>query len=688
MQEFIFENQSLNGNVKSIHKLTKKLDEILEEAGFTDINSKTPKEHYYTFSIDKEKSKDIKSYINDFTKASLADQVFISKSKLGDRINLFGQTILTTEIDDIDEFLKSHSNYSLVDNLPVTIATIADDKIEDWLDNILDKNKDSLVKNTYLYNELAMVLQIWAVEHNLDANRLVKKLYNALKYNTLRKQIVAEKVYNDPRSLLVDSQLMVLNDHHIYTAELAVVNGLIDQFLPNTKFDNIINARKNVHAQLVDSRFKNDKLDDGFKSPHQSITIEPDGTIQIASPLVGKMAKYVNVDYFDIDKNSKLKGSEEYKQVIQFLAHISGGKLEQLLYMLGFIPLQNTDITAKARRFFILLGVPGAGKTVLASLLEKIFNNTQNNTSCILSSESNINKALTDPNLIDANDTKKGQLTLWFDDFQTDSQNNAISSKTGTVINGITSCKKMSGAAKFQQYHDVKLPSLIVIATNALPQIRQPGTSDRMFVFNCNTKLYDEVDIPNDDAAAWINNPKVQKVMFSLIIKYASKLVTLSKQDLDVIFSKENSAQGSLSNINSSLLEFLEAQHITCPFDLIGMGTSDLFETYKNHTHMVTASYRTFKEQIKSLGLKFQRKHFNGNYYSNVIVSGNKALDNGKMKDMLTKYNVLPDKLFNYETTDDTYTLQHWHENFAIYREEQGKSKQTSKLFVPFNFND
>lgn len=688
MQEFIFENQSLNGNVKSIHKLTKKLDEILEEAGFTDINSKTPKEHYYTFSIDKEKSKDIKSYINDFTKASLADQVFISKSKLGDRINLFGQTILTTEIDDIDEFLKSHSNYSLVDNLPVTIATIADDKIEDWLDNILDKNKDSLVKNTYLYNELAMVLQIWAVEHNLDANRLVKKLYNALKYNTLRKQIVAEKVYNDPRSLLVDSQLMVLNDHHIYTAELAVVNGLIDQFLPNTKFDNIINARKNVHAQLVDSRFKNDKLDDGFKSPHQSITIEPDGTIQIASPLVGKMAKYVNVDYFDIDKNSKLKGSEEYKQVIQFLAHISGGKLEQLLYMLGFIPLQNTDITAKARRFFILLGVPGAGKTVLASLLEKIFNNTQNNTSCILSSESNINKALTDPNLIDANDTKKGQLTLWFDDFQTDSQNNAISSKTGTVINGITSCKKMSGAAKFQQYHDVKLPSLIVIATNALPQIRQPGTSDRMFVFNCNTKLYDEVDIPNDDAAAWINNPKVQKVMFSLIIKYASKLVTLSKQDLDVIFSKENSAQGSLSNINSSLLEFLEAQHITCPFDLIGMGTSNLFEIYKNHTHLVAASYRTFKEQIKSLGLKFQRKHFNGNYYSNVIVSGNKALDNGKMKDMLTKYNVLPDKLFNYETTDDTYTLQHWHENFAIYREEQGKSKQTSKLFVPFNFND
>ena len=688
MQEFIFENNKLNGNVKSQHKISKKLDEILEDAGFKEVNSKFAKEHYYTFAIDKKNSKGVKSYINDFTTTSLANQVFVSKTKVADQMNLFGQTVVATEIDNIDDFLKLHSNYSLVDNLPVTIATIADDKIDEWLDNTIDKNKDNLVKNSYLYNELAMVLQIWAVEHELDANKLVKKLYNALKYNMLRKQLVAEKVYNDPRSLLVDNQLMVLNDHHVYTAEPTIVNGLIDQFLPNSKFDNIMNARKNVHAQLMDSKFENEKLDDGFKSPHQSIAIEPDGTIQIASPLVGKMENYVNVDYTDVDKNSDLKSSEEYKQVIQFLTHISGGKLEQLLYMLGFIPLQNTGIMAKVRRFFILLGIPGAGKTVLASLLEKIFNNTKSNTSCILSSESNINKALTDPNLIDANDTKKGQLTLWFDDFQTDSQNNAISSKTGTAINGIISGKTMSGAAKFQQYHDVRLPSLIVIATNALPQIRQVGTADRMFVFNCNTKLYDEVDIPNDDAAAWINNPKVQKVMFSLIIKYASKLVTMSKQDLSLIFSQENSAQNSLSNINSSLLEFFEAQHITCPFDLIGMGTSNLFETYKNHTHLVAASYRTFKEQIKSLGLKFQRKHFQGNYYSNVIVSGNRALDNGKMKDMYTKYSVLPDKLFNYETTDDTYTLQHWHENFVIYREEQGKSKQTSKLFVPFNFND
>jgi len=688
MQGSFFENNKLNGDVKALHKISKKLDAILTDAGFADVDSKLPKEYYYAFSIDKEKSKDVKSYINEFTKASLVNQVFISKTKVADRINLFGQTILANEIDDVDEFLKLHSNFSLIDSLPITIATITDDKIEEWLDNIIDKNKDILTKNTYLYNELAMVLQIWAVEHDMDANKLAKKLYNTLKYNALRKQIIAEKVYNDPRSLLVDNQLMVLNDHHIYTAEPTIVNSLIDQFLPNSKFDNIINARKNVHAQLVDSKFENEVLDDGFKSPHQSIMIEEDGNIQIASPLVGKMENYVNVDYIDIDKDSKLKASEEYKQVIQFLTHISGGKLEQLLYMLGFIPLQNTGILAKVRRFFILLGVPGAGKTVLASLLEKIFNNTQNNTSCILTSESNINKALTDPNLIDANDTKKGQLTLWFDDFQTDSQNNAISSKAGTAINGIISGKTMSGAAKFQQYHDVKLPSLIVIATNALPQIRQVGTVDRMFVFNCNTKLYDEVDIPNDDAAAWINNKEVQEVMFYLIIKYASKLVTMSKQDLGLIFSQENSAQSSLSNINSSLLEFLEAQHITCPFDLIGMGTSDLFETYKNHTHMVTASYRTFKDQIKSLGLKFQRKHFNGEYYSNVIVSGNKALDNGKMKDMLIKYAVLPDKLFNYETTDDTYTLQHWHENFVIYREEQGKNKQNSKLFVPFNFND
>lgn len=57
MQEFVFENQSLNGNIKSLHKISKKLDAILTDAGFADVNSKLTKEHYYTFSIDKETSK-------------------------------------------------------------------------------------------------------------------------------------------------------------------------------------------------------------------------------------------------------------------------------------------------------------------------------------------------------------------------------------------------------------------------------------------------------------------------------------------------------------------------------------------------------------------------------------------------------------------------------------------------------
>ena len=45
MQEFVFKNQSLNGNVKSLNKISKKLDEILEDAGFTDVNSKLTIEH-------------------------------------------------------------------------------------------------------------------------------------------------------------------------------------------------------------------------------------------------------------------------------------------------------------------------------------------------------------------------------------------------------------------------------------------------------------------------------------------------------------------------------------------------------------------------------------------------------------------------------------------------------------------
>ena len=115
MQGSFFENNKLNGDVKALHKISKKLDAILTDAGFADVDSKLPKEYYYAFSIDKEKSKDVKSYINEFTKASLVNQVFISKTKVADRINLFGQTILANEIDDVDEFLKLHSNFSLID---------------------------------------------------------------------------------------------------------------------------------------------------------------------------------------------------------------------------------------------------------------------------------------------------------------------------------------------------------------------------------------------------------------------------------------------------------------------------------------------------------------------------------------------------------------------------------------------
>ena len=149
-----------------------------------------------------------------------------------------------------------------------------------------------------------------------DSNNLVKQLYNAVKYDTLRKQIIAEKVYNDPQTILVGNQLMVLNENHIYTAEPTVVNNVIDRDLPRAKFDNILNARKNVHAQLLNSRFKNEVLDDGFKSQNQSIMIKPNGNIQISSPLVGKMENHVNVDYIDMEKNPELKNSEEYKQVI------------------------------------------------------------------------------------------------------------------------------------------------------------------------------------------------------------------------------------------------------------------------------------------------------------------------------------------------------------------------------------
>src|SRR5699024_398583 len=109
----------------------------------------------------------------------------------------------------------------------------------------------------------------------------------------------------------------------------------------------------------------------------------------------------------------------------------------QLKAMLGLIPLQGTDIMKEIRTFFILKGVSGAGKSTLAELLKGIFDDDDQTESNIVSSTQNVNKAFTDEHYVDLNDSKKGKIMLWFDDFQSNSKTNIITASTGTVINGV-----------------------------------------------------------------------------------------------------------------------------------------------------------------------------------------------------------------------------------------------------------
>ena len=78
-------------------------------------------------------------------------------------------------------------------------------------------------------------------------------------------------MYNDPATILVDNQLMALNEHHVYTADSKAVNSIIDKYIDASGKRFIRNSRNNVYELLNNNKYKNGKLDIGFKSENQTI---------------------------------------------------------------------------------------------------------------------------------------------------------------------------------------------------------------------------------------------------------------------------------------------------------------------------------------------------------------------------------------------------------------------------------
>ncbi|WP_040456076.1 hypothetical protein [Limosilactobacillus coleohominis] len=391
------------------------------------------------------------------------------------------------------------------------------------------KIRQTNVKQIYQYNILALTVQIWASLHHGNTNQLMKYLTKLWKNKYLDQLDTADYIYNDPNTLVVDGELLVKDERGTYSTKESAVNHLLKKYFTKQQKQRLENTKNNVLTLLKDEKYQ-DQLGDGFQSDHQAILLNKNGKISTDSPFRYQLNHHVNVDY-----DPSIVNSSEYYQLNYFLKHLAPKALKQLKAMLGLIPLQHTGIMEELRVFIVLKGKSGAGKSTLAVLLEKLFNDEGQSGSNIRSNTQNVNQAFTNGRYIALNDVKNGKVMLWFDDFQANEKRNIITANAGTIINGVISGMAQNASAKYETDHPVTLPSLIVIATNAMPQVTQEGTAARMFVIN-SPKSLKEDPIKDEhgrvvNVSDFVNNPKIWQALFYIIMQEASKLLKMSDKE-------------------------------------------------------------------------------------------------------------------------------------------------------------
>lgn len=661
----------------------KDLDKILQQAGVNDTEYKVPKKHFYNIALGDDNDPDDWAY--QFTKRALQNQVFATEDKLKSGVNLLGQTIEINEIEDIDDYLDS-SRFQIINNyIPSVIDQMGNDQtIEQWLEYEVKKIQQCNVNLAYQYNLLTMTAQAWAIQNDENPNQVVNYLTKLRKRHGLSQMDMADMVYNDPNTVVLNGQLMVKDSHNVYSSKTSVVNHLLKKYMNKKQKQHFDLVKNNVLALLQDDKYQ-DTLESGFNSDTQTIWLDDKGKIRIDTHYGHVVGHRVNVSY-----SPGIVSSTAYHQVNNFLKHLAPKQERQLKAMLGLIPLQHTDIMKELRTFIVLKGKSGAGKSTLANLLERVFNDPNQTGSNIISNTQNVNKAFTDGHYIALNDSKSGMLMLWFDDFQSSSRNNIITANAGTVINGVISGVAQNASAKYERDHPVTLPSLIVIATNSIPQVTQEGTAARMFVID-SPKTLKEDPIKDENGnvikvADFVNNPKVWQALFYIIMREAANLLKMTNEERAEIFDHKYSAASKLSLLNDSLELFFENQGIASPYDLIGMQANKLFNVYKDEAKQPGVSYRSFTDQLELLGLVLKRKHFSGRTLQKVICSANDQLTQEKIKAMLNDLNILPDQVNSVDlNTGEIKSLKTWHHGYETLKD---KYPHANEVFKPFKFSN
>lgn len=669
LYNYLFTNIPIrDGLIQELNKSCNVLCEFGVDTAMTNYRQM----HYYTFSL-ASSNKGISNYIDKFIRNTISDHIYMSPYVIQSRENLFGQVIKAKEIKDIDSIINRR--IKVLDFVPCVIdGKKKSQSLRDWIKYQATRIDQSHSYKNYQFDLLALTSQLWALENKGNPNEYIKYIDKLRSSQAFRTMDLSDIIYNDPRTAVVNGRLMVKDKHNVLTARNKIVNHLLKEHFSSRQKQRFESEKNNLMALLNDEQY-HDILDPGFKSDHQTIRLGQRGEVLVTSPFKYNICHHINVDY-----DSNIVNDPAYYQVNSFLHHLAPHAEKQLKAMLGLIPLQHTDLIKEIRRFFILKGVSGAGKSTLAKLLEGIFDENDQIGSNIVSNTQNVNKAFTDEHFIDLNDTQKGMIMLWFDDFQSSSKTNIITANTGTVINGVITGVAQNAAAKYEREHPVMLPPLIVIATNAMPQITQEGTAKRMFVIE-SPKTLKEDPITNPDGTPvsvneFLHNKKVLKALLYIIIQQASKLLAMSEKERTQLFDLHHSAANAMSNLNDSLALFFEQQKVTSKYDLIGIQAIKLFEEYQSSTHKYDASYRAFINQLEMMGLVLKRKHIGHNNYQKVICANNNNLTQAKIKAMHNELSLLPDMIGSWNpSTRKANTLKTWHYGYEKLKQKYIKEE-------------
>lgn len=677
LSNYSFGNQN---DVFDVIQDMKKTKHILKEAGALQAQFKEPKQYFYELTLDSTHSDQDKEYINRFTKRILDKKLFVSRTKLpSNSVNILGQSIHAEEIKNLDDYLDQHGMITFAYYIPSIIDSLGEKQsIDSWIQYEIEKINRSQLDTMNQYNLLSLTVQVYANDNHQNSNALMALVEKYRKKKWIDALDMDQIINNDPRTAIVNGQLMVKDSRGIYTSSEGVVNHLLKSHFNMRQKQHFDLSKNNTISLLTDYAFNN-HLDNGFKSNSQSILINEHGDIQISSFDKHRISHHVNVDY-----NPNIVHNPAYGMLNRFLKHLAPKQLRQLKAMLGLIPIQHTGIMQELRTFIVLCGVSGAGKSTLAILLEKLFDDLKQAGSNIVSNTQNVNKAFTDEHYIDLNDSKKGMLMLWFDDFQSASKRNIISASAGTVINGVITGVAQNAAAKYEKEHPVVLPSLIVIATNSMPQVTQEGTAARMFVIDCPQKLKDDPIKDQDGHVVsvndFINNPKVLEALFYIIMQEASKILKMSEHERAKLFDHKYSAVNKINQLNDSLESFIEDMGFTSMYDFIGMQAIKLYNLFQSQTYASNTSYRSFTDQLEMMGFVLKRKHWGGKNYQKIISAKNDHLTQDKYNTI--KYlNVRPDNIVGAPH----YDVLDWHQG---YEEFKKKYPQDSEIFEPFDFNN